>query len=59
MNRTERMYREMMAAGRSMGVRHRLPWRVRRVLEVVGGAAVVVALAGIGAYTFLGFFDLL
>ena len=30
------MYREMMAAGRSMGVRHRLPWRARRVLGVVG-----------------------
>ncbi len=36
MNRSERMYREMMAAGRRMGVRHRLPWRVRRVLNVVG-----------------------
>ena len=36
MNRSERMYREMMASGRSMGVRHRLSWRVRRVLNVVG-----------------------
>lgn len=36
MKRSERMYREMMAAGRSMGVRHWLPWRVRRVLGVVG-----------------------
>ena len=47
MNRSERMYREMMAAGRSMGVRHRLPWRVRRVLGVVGGVAFVVAF-GVG-----------
>lgn len=45
MNRIERMYREMMAAGRSMGVRHRLPWRVRRVLEV---AAAVAAQAALG-----------
>lgn len=36
MKRSDRMYREMMAAGRSMGVRHRLPWRARRVLGVVG-----------------------
>lgn len=41
------MYREMMATGRSMGVRHRLPWRVRRVLGVVGGVAAVVAF-GVG-----------
>ena len=57
MKRSERMYREMMMmSGKSMGVRHRLPWRVRRVLGVVGGAVVVVTLAGIGAYTFFGFF---
>lgn len=58
MKRSERMYREMMATGRSMGVRHRLPWRVRRVLEVAGCALVQVALGVLGGYAVAGFFGL-
>lgn len=50
MKRSERMYREMMASGRSMGVRHRLPWRVRRVLGVVGFVVFNVVFAFCLAY---------
>lgn len=45
MKRSDRMYREMMASGRSMGVRHRLPWRVRRVLNVIGAVVFHIVLS--------------
>lgn len=59
MNRSERMYREMMMSGRSMGVRHRLPWRVRRVLEAVAVVAVQAALGLLIGWAVVGGLGLL